>query len=288
MSGRLKRIPRGVLRGWSAVRGVEKKTLARQIATYVAAIVFLLAAWQAASMITNWRMSRSDPTVASQQVLPGPFDALSQVVKSAAELRRHFLSSAWRLLFAMLIALATAVPIGLLVGRERLFDRFISPIIYIAYPIPQVALILFFFVVFGTGNATMVAMVAFALFFQILVSARGAAKNVSEEHLTSVISAGATRWQVYRHVILPASLPGILTSVRVSIGLGIAFLYIAETNAALGKGLGAFIKKYMLFQRERAFAGIIAMAFLGLILYMAVDLVERILCRWKYTSRRPS
>jgi len=258
------------------------------VLTYVVSIAILLLAWQMASLITNWTMSDTEIEGVARKILPGPFDALSQIVKNAGELQRHFLSSAWRLLLAMIIALATAVPIGLVVGRESSLDRYVSPMIYITYPIPQVALILFFFVVFGTGSATMVAMVALVLFFQVLVSARGAAKNVDQEYLTSVLSAGATRWQVYWHVVLPASLPGILTSIRVSIGLGIAFLYIAETNAALGKGLGAYIKKHMLFQRERAFAGIVAMALLGLILYVAIDLVERLVCRWKYTTRRSS
>lgn len=285
MSRRLRGIPATLVRGWASVCRVERRSLVTQTLTYVVSIAILLLAWQMASLITNWTMSDTEIAGAARKILPGPFDALSQLVKNAGELQRHFLSSAWRLLLAMIIALATAVPIGLVVGRESSLDRYVSPMIYIAYPIPQVALILFFFVVFGTGSATMVAMVALALFFQVLVSARGAAKNVDQEHLTTVLSAGATRWQVYRHVVLPASLPGILTSIRVSIGLGIAFLYIAETNAALGKGLGAFIKKYMLFQRERAFAGIVAMALLGLILYVAIDLIERLVCRWKYTTR---
>ena len=285
MSRRLRGIPATLARGWASVCRVERRSLVTQTLTYVVSIAILLLAWQMASLITNWTMSDTEIAGAARKILPGPFDALSQLVKNAGELQRHFLSSAWRLLLAMIIALATAVPIGLVVGRESSLDRYVSPMIYIAYPIPQVALILFFFVVFGTGSATMVAMVALALFFQVLVSARGAAKNVDQEHLTTVLSAGATRWQVYWHVVLPASLPGILTSIRVSIGLGIAFLYIAETNAALGKGLGAFIKKYMLFQRERAFAGIVAMALLGLILYVAIDLIERLVCRWKYTTR---
>ena len=220
-------------------------------------------------------------------ILPGPFNALSQVVKNAAELQRNFAASAWRLILAILISLVVATPLGLLIGREPTLDRYFSPIIYITYPIPQVALILFLFVVFGTGSATKVTMVALALFFQILVSARGAAKNINEEHITSVLSAGASRWQVYWHVVLPATLPEILTSVRVSIGLGIAFLYIAETRAALGTGLGSYINKHMLFNRERAFAGIIAMAILGLLLYIAVDVIERLACRWKYVKRRP-
>ena len=275
-------------RGLRMLQRVEKRSVARQILSYVISLAVLLLLWQIASLVVNRNLPPATDGIQHAKILPGPFDALSQLTKNVGELQRHFRSSAWRLILAILIALATAAPIGLVVGREPWLDRYLSPMIYITYPIPQVALILFFFVVFGTGSATKVAMVAFVLFFQILVSARGAAKNINEEYITSVLSAGATRWQVYRHVIVPAALPEILTSLRVSIGLGMAFLYIAETFAAAGNGLGGFIKNRMLFQREQAFAGIVAMAVLGLILYVAVDGIERLVCRWKYIKRRPS
>lgn len=252
----------------------------KRVLTYVLSFVILLFLWEMATLLVNG--------INHSALLPGPFDAFSQMVKNAAELWAAFLTSAWRLILAMLIALATAVPLGLLLGRNVSFDRLISPMIYITYPIPQVALILFLFILFGTGSAAKVAMIAPVLFFQILVSARGAAKNIEDEHLTSVLSAGATPWQVYWHVIVPASLPEILTSVRVTIGLGITFLYIAETQAGQSSGLGAFINKYMLFRRDRAFAGIVAMALLGLVLYIGVDLIERVLCRWKYVKRPPA
>ena len=251
----------------------------RRVGTYIASIVILLFLWEIASLSVD--------AIYQTRFLPGPYEAFSQVVKNAAELQRHFFASAARLLLAMLIALVVALPLGLLIGHERILDRFMSPMIYITYPIPQVAFILFLFLVFGTGNATKVVIVAVVLFFQILVSARGAAKNIDEEHLISVRSAGASHWQLYWHVILPASLPDILTSARVSIGLGIAFLYIAETSAALGTGLGTFIKTRMLFAREQAFAGIVAMAILGLVLYVVIELLEHLLCRWKFVRQRP-
>jgi len=256
----------------------EKKTLAQQVLTYVVSFCILLLIWQIASMVIN--------AMSHNELLPGPYRALSQVVKNAAELRRHFAASALRLVAAIATALFVAVPLGLVVGRERLLDRFLSPMLYITYPIPQVALILVLFIIFGAGNVTMVAMVALVLVFQILMSARGAAKNLDEDHITSVVSAGASRWQVYRHVVLPATIPDILTSLRVSIGLGVAFLYIAETTI-MSNGLGFYIKKHMLFARDLAFAGIITLAVLGLILYLAIDALEHILCRWKHVRRKP-
>jgi NitT/TauT family transport system permease protein len=160
--------------------------------------------------------------------------------------------------------------------------------IYIVYPIPQVAFILLLFLVFGIGNPVKVAIVALALFFQLLVSARGAAKQIDAEHVTSVLSAGASRFQVYWHVVIPETLPSILTSLRVSVGLGMAFLYIAEISGSVSPGrggLGAFIKASSFNMTQQA-AGIMAMALLGLLLYVIIDIIERIACRWRYTARR--
>ena len=269
---------RGVVGFSQWIGRLEKRSLMKQILMYAVSMAVLLFLWQMASLAVNG--------INHLYLLPGPYPTLSQVVKNAAELFQDFLISAWRLIFAILIALVVSVPSGLIIGRERFLDRFISPMIYITYPIPQVALLLVLFLIFGTGDATMVAIVTLVLLFQILVSARGAAKNIDEEHVISVLSAGASRWQIYWHVILPGSLPAILTSVRVSIGLGVTLLYIAETTV-MGGGLGYYIKDHMLFGREYSFAGIVVLATLGLLLYIVIEVLERLLCRWKYARRRP-
>ncbi|HIC95448.1 TPA: ABC transporter permease subunit, partial [Candidatus Bipolaricaulota bacterium] len=94
--------------------------------------------------------------------------------------------------------------------------------------------------------------------------------------------AGADRWQLYRHVIIPASLPAVLASARISIGIAIAALYLAETTG-INTGLGAFLLSVRRqFRYEDIFAGIMVMGLLGLILYGLLDLLERLLCRWKY------
>jgi len=255
----------------------------RQIGMYALSVLILVAVWEIASVLIE--------VVKDRAFLPNPIRALSEVRRLGPTLARNFLISGWRLLLAILIALSAGYPLGLLIGHERRLDQLISPMIYIVYPIPQVAFILMLFLVFGIGNPVKVAIVASALFFQLLVSARGAARQIEREHVTSVLSAGASRWQVYWHVVLPATLPSILTSLRVSVGLGMAFLYIAETSGVvdpMGGGLGSFIKTNMMYSPPQAFAGILAMALLGLVLYVAIEITERLVCRWKYVSRRSS
>ncbi len=265
------------------VERVEDRSVWRHVAIYAASVLLLLLFWEVASVVIR-------ALKGGREYLPNPIVAIREMVRLGPLLFTNFWISAWRLVLAILIAFATGYPLGLLVGHERRLDELISPIIYIVYPIPQVAFILMLFLIFGIGHPVKVAIVAIALFFQLLVSARGAAKQISLEHITSVLSAGASRWQVYRHVILPATLPSILTSLRVSIGLGMAFLYIAETAGAIDPvrgGLGSFIKNSA-YNTGAQFAGILAMALLGFCLYIIIDVVERIVCRWTYAARRSS
>ncbi|MCX6094754.1 MAG: ABC transporter permease [Candidatus Bipolaricaulota bacterium] len=265
------------------VERAEDRGVWRHVAIYAASVLLLLLFWEVASVVIR-------SLKGGREYLPNPIVAIREMIRLGPLLFTNFWISAWRLVLAILIAFATGYPLGLLVGHERRLDELISPIIYIVYPIPQVAFILILFLIFGIGHPVKVAIVAIALFFQLLVSARGAAKQISLEHITSVLSAGASRWQVYRHVVLPATLPSILTSLRVSIGLGMAFLYIAETAGAIDPergGLGSFIKNSA-YNTGAQFAGILAMALLGFCLYIIIDIVERIVCRWTYAARRSS
>jgi ABC-type nitrate/sulfonate/bicarbonate transport system permease component len=259
---------------------VRDRSFAGRIAIYIGSLALLFGLWEVASLVIL--------KVKGVEYLPNPVKAITEMQRLGPLLFRNFWTSAWRLVLAILIAFSTGYPLGLLIGQERWLDRFFSPIIYIVYPIPQVAFILLLFLVFGIGNPVKVAIVAIAIFFQLLVSARGAAKEIDPEHVTSVLSAGASRFQTYWHVVIPETLPSILTSLRVSVGLGMAFLYIAEISGSVSPGrggLGAFIKASSFNTTQQA-AGILAMALLGLLLYVIIDIIERIVCRWRYTARR--
>ncbi len=241
----------------------------------------------ASLLVVWWIFSLSLEIVRDIEIIPTPWQALVEISRNADEISRHLSASAIRLVTSMVIAFLAAVPLGLMVGHERRFDRLATPLIYITYPVPQVVFLPVLFIVFGLGDAVRITVISLALFFQVLISARGAAKGITQEDLASVLSAGASRFQVYRHVILPASLPAILTSMRVSIGLGMALLFLSETAPLRTLwGLGSFIAEHLAFRRDIAFAGVMTMAFLGLVLYILLDVIERIVCRWRYVKQR--
>jgi len=236
------------------------------------ALLALLAAWQVASMLVD------------RPVLPPPWEVLCAFALALPQdLGRHLLVSAWRVVVSIIVAVATAVPAGLALGLSPALDRLAAPLIYILYPIPKIVFLPVIILLLGIGNLSKVFVIALILFFQILLVVRDEAANLRPELIASVRSLGAGRRAVFRFVYLPACLPAVLTSLRVSIGTAIAVLFFAESFATTS-GLGYYIivETWGRLAYPEMYAGVVAMSLLGLSLYVVVNRLERILCPWLF------
>lgn len=241
----------------------------RKFAGYVCAIAFILAGWQFAAFAVQ------------SPALPGPFDAIPMVGLYFDDLWPAFLISLYRVLAAMAIGTVLAIPLGLAVGRSPRLDAVCAPVLYFLYPLPKVVLLPVLIVLMGLADAPKITLIAITIFFQVLVTVRDAAQGVPEESVVSMRSLGAGRLDVYRHVIIPATLPDLFTALRISSGTAVAILFFAESIAG-STGLGYFIvDAWALLAYPKMFAGIIAMALLGVVLYEAFDFIERRLMRWR-------
>lgn len=220
-------------------------------------------------------------------VLPTPAETLIEGFRNTELLATAFANTAWRFLLSLCIAFALGLPLGLLIGFQRRLHQYLSPLVHLTYPIPPVALLMFLYMAFGIGEMVKVLVVVVALFFQVLVAAQGAARQIPQTYITSVRSAGASTWGLYRHVVFPATLPSVLTAARVSVGLGITMVYIAENELGLvagpESGLGRLIDHFT-FRAELAMAGVVGLALLGLAFYAALELADRWLCRWRHVG----
>ncbi len=236
------------------------------------AVVGLLLVWQVAAWLVN------------RIILPGPvlvgrvfFDELIH-----GDLVINFLASLGRVAAGTALAVMTAWPAGLLLGQSKRLDRIFAPVIYLLYPIPKVVLLPVVVLFFGIGDAPKVVMIFLILFFQILVLVRDQAATIRPELLQSVRSLGAGRRALFRFVYLPASLPGILTALRQSVGTAVAVLYVAELFATrLGLGYYIYLQGSTLVNYPAMYAGVLAMSLLGLSLYFVVDWLEKRFCRWQ-------
>lgn len=246
----------------------------RQFFGYLGAVLFLLALWQYAAWSLN------------TPLLPTPQAAISATARLLfeASLGRHLWVSTYRVVLSTLLSLLLGLPLGLIMGYERRIDRFLAPLVYITYPIPKIVFLPLILLFLGLGDRSKIFLITFIVFFQILVTTRDAVRKVPAETVSSLCSLGGNRAQVYRYVLLPASLPDVLTSLRLSMGTAIAVLFFAESFATT-EGLGYFIMdSWSRAAPDEMFAGILMMALLGVSLFIVVDLLETIFCRWQHVK----
>ena len=213
--------------------------------------------------------------------LPTPDATWPALVDNFARIMPEFWTSLGRIALSMLIGTVLGVPAGLWIGRSRRGDQIFGPVLYVLYPVPKIVFLPVLFILFGLGGQAKVILIAIAIFFQMVVTMRDAAKNVPQGAVVSLRSLGATKGQVLREVVLPASLPDLFTALRITTGTAVAVLFIAESMAG-SSGLGYYIMHaWSLLEYEQMFAGIIAMAVLGVVIYEVFEILEYRLTKWR-------
>jgi NitT/TauT family transport system permease protein len=221
--------------------------------------------------------------VVRRPIMPSPVVVLPLFFTSIfGELGLHLLASAGRVLAAIGVAVVTAVPVGLGLGQVPKLDRIFSPLIAIVYPIPKIVFLPVIYVLMGITDLSKIFLIALIIFFQILVVVRDEAANLHPELILSVRSLGAGRRALFRYVYFPASLPAVLTALRVSTATAIAVLFIAEQSLTT-YGLGYFIvvETYQVLRYPQMYTGILAMSLLGLSLYFIFNNLELRIYRYR-------
>jgi len=238
----------------------------RRINTQAAIIGLLMffAIWQ----VLAWIIRRP--------IMPSPLQVLPIFgVSLFGNLGIHFLASTGRVLAAIGVAVVTAVPIGLGLGQLPKVNRIFEPLIAIVYPIPKIVFLPVIYVLMGITDISKIFLIALIIFFHILVVVRDEAANLHPELILSVRSLGAGRRALFRYVYFPASLPAVLTALRVSVGTAIAVLFIAEQSlTTYGLGYYIVVETYQVLRYPEMYAGILAMSLLGLILYFVIYNLE--------------
>lgn len=247
---------------------------ARRLLSYLAASAVLLAGWALLAIAVD------------SPALPGPVSAITEFVTTFSDqIAANLVVSTWRVVIAMAIGTLLGVPLGLWIGRSPRVDAIAAPLIFLTYPIPKVVFLPVLLVLLGLGDLSKIALITIIVFFQILVTARDAARAIPAASVLSVRSLGASRMQVFRHVVLPAALPEIFTALRIATGTAVAVLFLAESIAG-NNGLGYYIvDSWARIDYNAMFAGILGMALLGVLLYEALELAEARLCRWTRADR---
>jgi len=216
----------------------------------------------------------------SKSFIPSPWETVSYFYRHLSVIVLHVIFSLFRILTAIVITVFLGGAVGVFTARNPSVDRWLSPLLYTLYPVPKIAFLPLLMLFLGLGNISKITLVSLILFFQIAVSIRDSVKRVHPSYLLAIKSLGATKVQVYRHVLIPAILPNLFTALRISVGTSISVLFFAE-NFATEYGIGYYIMdSWLKLDYKAMFAGIIAISFMGSALFLLLDYLENTFCKW--------
>ena len=177
----------------------------------------------------------------------------------------HIWDSFLRVFLGLTLGIIFGVPLGLFMGLNRFAKGFFDPLVELYRPVPPLAWAPLVITVFGIDNVGKIFLLFMVAFSIMIISARAGASGTQLSKIHAAHSLGASRWQILRNVILPNSLPEILTGIRVAVGMCWGTLVAAEFLAGT-TGIG-FVenvaKKY--FQYEVIWISIFVMGMLGLL-----------------------
>ncbi|MEJ2632970.1 MAG: ABC transporter permease subunit [Acidihalobacter sp.] len=186
-----------------------------------------------------------------------------------------------RVFGAFLLAILTAVPVGLAMGTSRIANGIFDPLIEFYRPLPPLAYLPLVIIWLGIGETAKITLIYLACFAPLVIATKAGVRSVPVEQINAAFSLGASRWQVLRHVILRGSMPEIITGMRIAIGFGWTTLVAAEMVAA-NTGLGQMVLKASNFLRtDVVIMGIVVIGVMAFAFDLMMRKLETLLVPWK-------
>ena len=229
-------------------------------------------------LIILWQLISS---LASLPILPSPLDVAQRwETIFMSDIAFHGIYSLGRIAGGLCLAVFIGFPLGMFMGYFPQIDRYLSPIVYLTYPIPKIALLPILMLLAGLGESSKLLMIFLIVVFQVMISVRDGIHEIPKEIFEPLISLGASFFDVFREVLWPASLPKFLTALRVAMATAISVLFFTETFGTQ-YGMGYFIMDaWLRVNYLDMYAGIITLSGIGLLLFGIMDLIEYKTCRW--------
>ncbi|TMC59281.1 MAG: ABC transporter permease [Chloroflexi bacterium] len=214
--------------------------------------------------------------------LPTP----TQVIATALRMLQDgsLLDNAWASVSVIVtgwaVASLLAVPLGILMGSFKFFEALFEPVVDFIRYLPVSAMIPLLILYIGLGVEEKIAVIFIGTFFQLILLVADVAAHVSKDLLDSAYTLGASRLRVVTRVLIPATLPGVMDNLRITIGWAWTYLIVAELVAA-EKGLGIMILESQRGLRtDKIFVGLVTIGILGFLSDTIFKALHRIALPW--------
>ncbi len=193
----------------------------------------------------------------------------------------HILISLRRIGFAFLLATCLGVPLGLFLGWSKTFREFIFPIFEVFRPIPVLAWVPLAIIIFAGSETPVVFLTFLASFFATTLNTMLGVESIDESYSRAAYCLGASRWQTFRHVVIPGAMPYIFTGLQISIGVA-WFSLVAGEMVSGQYGLGYLINTaYMMIEYPKIIIGMITLGVIGYSTSALVRLAGDYMMQWR-------
>jgi len=180
----------------------------------------------------------------------------------------------------LILAIAVGIPFGIILGRWRVLNLLFDPMLMALYTMPRLAMMPLLVVWFGIGLGANTAVVFLGAVFSILVNTCVGTRMVDRNLVRAVRSFGGSEWDIFMKVLLPGSVPPIMTGIRLGVGRGLLGVVVSEMYAGT-EGIGYQIDLYASSFRVSELIALIALfSFLGFVFVNLVRLVEEKVQYW--------
>jgi ABC-type nitrate/sulfonate/bicarbonate transport system permease component len=212
------------------------------------------------------------------------FHAAIELTQSGA-LRKALVQTLWPFSVGMALTVIVGILLGIVIAQWRTMEYILDPFINALYAVPRIALVPLIILWAGLEFVGKVSILVSVAIFPITVNTYAGIRDVRGSMLEIGRAYGATEWQIFSKIIMPAAIPFIMAGVRLAVGLAIIGIIVAEFFTAIS-GLGGMIVEYAnVFATAKLFVPIIVIAIVGVVLTELVMWLERRLSRWRQLER---
>lgn len=245
--------------------------------------VTLLVAWQAATTIDLDPNTPGTQGAIKKILMSSPVDIFNAGVAdfSSGVIWPHIQISFIEWILGFLISIGIGVPFGFAIGLWRRMRMFTGYWLFAVDATPSVALFPLIVLVAGIGLESKLIMVVLAAVFQILLSTMAGVRSVSWKHMEIARSFGASEGTILRSVVLPSTIPFMLTGIRLGAGRSLVGVVVAEFQAA-NQGIGYYIAlNGQTLNTARVFIGLVLLGTFGVLIGEVVRVIEHRFDVWR-------
>lgn len=242
--------------------------------------LLLTAPWVAA--VLAWYVVAASGVI-SGALVPTPGQVFAQFWRLLTRQRLWYdmLMSSQRVLFGLVAGMVLAVPVGFVLGWYPPIRTAVDPLVNFFRALPPISLIPLVIVYFGIGEVAKVVMLFYAAFFTGVIVMYEGIVQINPLFIRVARTLGATDGEIFRRVVVPLTVPHVLTAVRVALGVTWATLVASELIAAQ-RGLGAVIQNAAnYFQLDTIYAGIICIGLIALVMDRCLRALAARLVQWQ-------